>query len=166
MHLHGDKIRLGCRVEEVAILRRKTMGLGRPPPRRSPGQGYPRASALRMPPTKNQETIKAFKDWSLKCQSYEMRHNAIRDTQCEVPITPHELDAGPMLFNCVNGTIDLETGKLRPHRGRDYITRMSPVVYDPNAKCPTFLEAFNAAMADDGDKVAYLRTCSGMPSPG
>src|SRR5690606_10995716 len=36
-----------------------------------------------------------------------------------IPVLPHELDADPWAFNVYNGTIDLRTGKLRPHRRED-----------------------------------------------
>ena len=41
-----------------------------------------------------------------------------------------------MLFNCLNGTLDLRTGQLRPHRREDLITKMAPVAYNPDADCP------------------------------
>jgi putative DNA primase/helicase len=48
------------------------------------------------------------------------------------------LDADPWLFNTLTGTLDLRTATLRPHDPRDLITKLSPVAYDPNAKCPTY----------------------------
>lgn len=54
----------------------------------------------------------------------------------DLAIRPDELDADPWLLNCVNGTIDLKTGKLRPHERTDYITKLSPVAFDPDARCP------------------------------
>ena len=47
-----------------------------------------------------------------------------------------ELDADPLLLNVLNGTIDLRTGELRPHRRGDLITRLCPVEYDESAECP------------------------------
>ncbi|HEX9413039.1 MAG TPA: phage/plasmid primase, P4 family, partial [Ktedonobacterales bacterium] len=55
-----------------------------------------------------------------------------------VAIEHTAFDSKPMLFNCVNGTIELKTGKLRPHRREDLLTQQSPVAYDPNALCPTY----------------------------
>lgn len=52
-----------------------------------------------------------------------------------VPITPAEMDRDPWLLNCANGTIDLHTGELRPHRREDLVTRLVPVDYDPEAAC-------------------------------
>ena len=49
-----------------------------------------------------------------------------------------KLDADPMLFNTLSGTIDLRTGELEKHDSRDLITKVAPVHADPNAKCPRF----------------------------
>ena len=35
-------------------------------------------------------------------------------------------DADPWLLNAPNGTLDLRTGELRPHRREDYITKLVP----------------------------------------
>lgn len=42
-------------------------------------------------------------------------------------------DAHPWLLNVSNGTIDLKTGELRPHRREDLMTKLAPVEYDPKA---------------------------------
>jgi putative DNA primase/helicase len=51
---------------------------------------------------------------------------------------PERFDRDRMLFNVENGTIDLRTGELHPHRRDDLITKLAGCAYDPNAKCPTF----------------------------
>lgn len=56
-------------------------------------------------------------------------------------VSPKLLDADPELFNVANGTIDLRTGELRPHDRDQYLTKISPVEYDPAALCPRW-EAF------------------------
>jgi len=47
-----------------------------------------------------------------------------------------EIDTYPMLLNLQNGILDLETMKLRDHDPNLYLTRIMPVAYDPQAKCP------------------------------
>jgi putative DNA primase/helicase len=58
-----------------------------------------------------------------------------------IPILPDALDRDAMLLNCPNGTLDLRTGKLREHRQDDYITKLCPVSYHPEAACPVFENA-------------------------
>jgi putative DNA primase/helicase len=52
--------------------------------------------------------------------------------------TPEDFDRDPMLLNCENGTLDLNTCTLRDHNRADRITKIAPVAYKPNAGAPTF----------------------------
>jgi len=56
------------------------------------------------------------------------------ETEPGIPIMPEALDADPWALNCLNGTLDLRTGELRPHRREDLLTHLCPVIYDPDAK--------------------------------
>lgn len=47
-------------------------------------------------------------------------------------------DNQPRLLNCKNGTLDLETGALRPHERDDRITRRVNCDYDADATSKTF----------------------------
>jgi len=51
-----------------------------------------------------------------------------------IPLLPTQLDANPWLLNCLNGTIDLRTAELCPHRRDNLITRLAPVIYEPDAR--------------------------------
>jgi len=55
-----------------------------------------------------------------------------------IPVQPEDLDTDPWLLNCTNGTVDLHTGTLRPHRQADLITKCLPVASDADAQCPTW----------------------------
>ena len=52
--------------------------------------------------------------------------------QSDLYVEPHQLDAHPMLLNCLNGN----TGILRPHSSEDYLTKLVHVEYHPQAQCP------------------------------
>lgn len=53
-----------------------------------------------------------------------------------VPVKPDIFDRDKYLLNCVNGTLDLRTGMLRPHSRTDYITKAISTEYHPDAKAP------------------------------
>lgn len=59
-----------------------------------------------------------------------------------------DLNANPMLFNTQNGTLDLRTGELLPHRREDLITQIAPVTFDPDASCPRWREFIDRICAD------------------
>jgi putative DNA primase/helicase len=58
-----------------------------------------------------------------------------------IPLQPEELDRHAWLLNCVNGTLDLQTGTLHPHQQAHLLSKCLPIAYDIHAGCPTW-EAF------------------------
>jgi putative DNA primase/helicase len=60
-------------------------------------------------------------------------------------VPPTAFDAVPDLFNFPNGTMDLLTFELRPHRAEDLITKCAAAPYDPDAKS----EAFDRSLRDN-----------------
>ena len=79
----------------------------------------------------NAERRKALAVWAKASEKRE-RFNAMLDlATMDLPILPAEMDRDPWVFNCTNGTIDLKTGRLRPHRKEDFITKLCPVAFDP-----------------------------------
>ncbi len=76
-------------------------------------------------------------------------------------VTPEEFDRDPWAFNCGNGTLDLQTGKLRPHDRGDLITSLSPVPFDPDAQAPRFLQFLDEILDGDKARVRYLQKALG-----
>jgi len=93
-------------------------------------------------------------------ESYAAISNALGQAATEhtVPISVQKLDSHPYLLNCPNGVIDLRNGKLIKHNRDFLITKLCPVEYDPNAKCPTFQRFIEWAMGGpvDGNPDAEL----------
>jgi putative DNA primase/helicase len=99
----------------------------------------------------------------LKSQAAQ-RVNAMLDmarSEPGVPILPAEMDVNPRLLNVENGTIDLRTGELRPHRQEDLITKLAPVVYDPDAHCPLWERCLSRWMDGNKGLTDYLRRVAG-----
>ena len=72
-----------------------------------------------------------------------------------------DLDSSPWLFNCENGTIDLRSGKLRPHRREDMITKLAPVQFDPDAKHPAWVKLLHSSTQGDAEQIRYLQKIAG-----
>jgi putative DNA primase/helicase len=75
----------------------------------------------------------------------------------QLMITPEELDADPYALNVKNGTLDLKTGELRPHRAEDFITKILPINYDPKAKAPRWTKFLTEILPDKAVRDFVLR---------
>ena len=62
-------------------------------------------------------------------------------------IAPGDFDRDGWLLNCLNGTLDLRSGELRPHDPADLISKLAPVAYDPDGALSTL-----GARARRGDR--------------
>jgi P4 family phage/plasmid primase-like protien len=97
---------------------------------------------------------RALSDHARKSQSRRATQDMISLARSLVPIASEALDRNPWLLNVKNGTLDLKTGTLREAQREDYITRQSPVVFDPEAKASRW-ERFLAEIMPD--KPGYIR---------
>lgn len=77
-----------------------------------------------------------------------------------VAILAAQLDPSRWLFNTLNGTLDLRTGRLAPHRREDLLTKQAPVAFDTDATCPVW-ESFLARVLPDAEVRAYVQRIAG-----
>jgi putative DNA primase/helicase len=110
---------------------------------------------------KRQRIIK----WCASSQRRNNIENSIALARSVVPVMPEEFNADPHLLNVSNGTLDLRTGTLRPHRREDFISKMCPVEYRPGAKCPQW-EKFISEIMPDRETQEYLQRAVGYTLTG
>jgi putative DNA primase/helicase len=77
-----------------------------------------------------------------------------------------DFDADPMLFNCLNATIDLSTAKPREHCRADLISKIAPVEYESTAECPTWRDFLHTVTDGDTELAEYLQRCVGYSLTG
>ena len=82
-------------------------------------------------------------------------------TQKGMPVLPDQVDSDPWLLNCSNGTLDLRNGQLYPHRPEDLITKLAPVAYDADAKCPSWLRFQDRVMNGDAELIRFKQRALG-----
>jgi len=82
-----------------------------------------------------------------------------------ITVLPDAFDRDPDLLNCVNGTIDLRTGRLHPHQRSDMLAQCIPVRYDPEATAPIF-HAYLERVQPDPAMRAFLQRVSGYIASG
>jgi len=89
--------------------------------------------------------------WARTSENLGRRNAMVTLTASElgIGIVPDELDGSQWLLNVENGTIDLRTGKTRPHRREDLITKVAPVTFDPEVQCPEWMKFLERVLPDE-----------------
>lgn len=75
-------------------------------------------------------------------------------------------DANPLLFGVPNGIVDLLTGKLREATQEDRITNLSPVAFNPSAKCPRFEGFLSQIFNGDQELIRFIQKAIGYSLTG
>ena len=101
-----------------------------------------------------------------KWQARRTRDTILKDAQSIHPISIREFDSDPYVFNCHNGTLHLDTMEFTPHNPEDRLTKISPVDYDPNARCDRFLTFVNEITSGDTNKAQFLQKMLGYGMSG
>lgn len=76
-------------------------------------------------------------------------------------VLPEQLDNNRMLFGLDNGVFDLQTMTFRASRPEDYITKGSPVSYDPDARCPRWEQFLDDIFQGDADLISFVQRLAG-----
>lgn len=88
-----------------------------------------------------------------------------------IAVGDYEVDCDPMLLNCPNGIVDLTTGELLEHERRRRLTRLCPVPFDPDAKCPIWektvalifpADAQDPSAGGNAELVGYVQRLFGL----
>ncbi len=108
----------------------------------------------------NQDAIKH----AAKVASAAAIRNMIKLAESEpgIPVTADELDRHPMLLNCPNGTLDLESRELRPHRRDDMLTKLCPTEFVPDAESRLWRKALLDIFDNDESLIAFVQRFFGM----
>jgi putative DNA primase/helicase len=127
---------------------------------------YSESAAIEDPYQKKQ-----LRDWAKKCEKRAIRINSILDARPMVSVRKQDFDAHKFLFNCDNGVIDLKTGELLPHDRDLLLTKISPIAYDKNAKCPNWMNFLESIFLDvegkpDHELIEFIQKAIGYSFTG
>lgn len=78
-----------------------------------------------------------------------------------VHVDAAEFDARPHLATFRNGTVDLRTGRLRPHDPADMLTYALDLKFNPDAVCPRWLAFLDEIFPGHPDLPDYMRRLVG-----
>lgn len=80
----------------------------------------------------------------------------------EIPVLPEAFNTYLYLLNCENGTLDLRTGQLRPHKPEDMLTRCLKINYNPQAACQRWQTFIDGIFASDTSLITFMQQALGM----
>ncbi len=117
---------------------------------------------------KDPDMAEVLKEWAAKSRSIQ-RISAMYDLARSLPklrISTEQLDRETYLLTVENGTLDLRSGELRPHRQEDLLTQLAPVVYDPDAKCPRWDRFVAEVFEPNPDAAVFVQRYGGYSLTG
>jgi putative DNA primase/helicase len=103
---------------------------------------------------KTREKIIKF---AVGCANTGRLANMLHEAEPYQAIEAGELDADPWLLNCLNGTVDLRTGVLRPHAQADLISKLCNASFVADAPCPQWEKFVGEIFGGDMDLVGFVQ---------
>jgi len=86
---------------------------------------------------------------------------ALGATREGIAVQAANLDRDQYLINCQNGTFNLKTGVLQPHRQEDNITKIIPAKYYPNANYTGWIQFLNEVFCNDQALIDFMQRLCG-----
>ncbi|MCD7825515.1 MAG: phage/plasmid primase, P4 family [Clostridiaceae bacterium] len=107
-----------------------------------------------------------YLEFITKTQTRRKRQIMVDDAQDEYFLTMASFDQNPLLFNCMNGTLNLKTMEFYDHSPEDFLTMLSGVTYDPEASCPRWESFVSEVMCGDAALADFFQRTLGYSLTG
>ena len=91
---------------------------------------------------------------------------SLAESEPGISVIPDDLDKDIWVLNCDNGTLDLKTATLNPYNKDDLITKICPVSYNEDAKCPKWLEFLNTVLDKKQPLIDFIQRAIGYSLTG
>jgi len=112
------------------------------------------------------ETRKHLARWAVASES-KQRIAAMVDLAAPMVLANVEdFDRHEWKLNLLNGTLDLLTGNFYPHTPSDYITKLAPVNYDPQAQCPRWITFLRRIFNENDNLIRFVQRAIGYSLTG
>ena len=109
----------------------------------------------------NRDNEDSFLKNVLKYGSRNKREILVRDAKERMTVFQDDFDKKTHLFNCLNGTLDLDTFEFREHRAEDMLTQLCGCDYDPTADSTEWMKFLYDVTVGDEELVNYILRCCG-----
>lgn len=103
---------------------------------------------------------------ALASQKRERINAMLALAQNELAILAGQFDSDPMLINLQNGTFNVATGELQPHRREDFITRICLGAYNQTARGEVFRKFVAETFRSQPELVPWMQKAIGYAATG
>lgn len=93
--------------------------------------------------------------------SLKARKNIVEDTHDLLSVSYKNFDNKPLIFNVLNGTLDLTTMTLYKHKKEDYLTVVANVIYDPTAFAPIWTNFIDTIFCGNKKDALFMQKALG-----
>ena len=93
--------------------------------------------------------------------SERARNDMLKSASPHIAVNPDIWNDKPNLLNLQNGTLELDSLKFREFRQDDYLTLQAGVKYDPDMKCPEWIDHLNTVFGNDADLISAFQLMAG-----
>jgi putative DNA primase/helicase len=116
----------------------------------------------------DEESRKKLSKHAMRSESaLSIRHMVfLAQSERGIATHPSELDSDIWLLNVKNGTLDLKSGRLEPHKKEHLITKLAPVTYSSSAKCPQWGRFLRQIMDCNDELIEFLQRAIGWSLTG
>ncbi len=117
---------------------------------------------------RNSDLGRELFNWAVRSESRDRLAAMVEVAKSRpgIVVTPDALDADTWALNVLNGTLDLRTGKMRPHRQGDLLTKLAPVEYRAGLRDARFEAALSDWTGGDADLADFLQVAAGYTLTG
>jgi putative DNA primase/helicase len=117
---------------------------------------------------KTDEAVKAFQRHLARSEQQQRLAAAVALAAVDARIVASvdAFDRDPWLLNVANGTLELRTGDLRPHRREDLLSKLAPVEFDRAAEAPTWMRFLDRIFNSDQELIAFVQRALGYSLTG
>jgi len=89
----------------------------------------------------------------------------LAESEAGIPAQASEFDTDKKILNCTGGTLRLPD-RLDPHRREDMLTRKVAHKWNPDAKCPRWLQFLDEIFQGDAELISFVQRAAGYSITG
>ena len=109
---------------------------------------------------------KAFAKYTSGFHTRRKREGLLSDARSIAPKSLNDFDRNKLLFNCKNGTFNLQTMTLQRHSPSDFISKMANVQFVEDATCERWGRFIKEIMCEDNETAIFLQKALGYALSG